>query len=143
MLKNISCHQIIMKQDKGSQIKKKKGFTLLEILIVLAILGVMAAALIPSIKSAMNKSHDTQLVMNLTTLDSAAKVYEMEKGMAPQSVDELVKGKYAPDKDYGGITLDSAENGGTGCVFSGTLSSGETVRSSELGKKGGHGGTDA
>lgn len=54
MLKNISCHQIIMKQDKGSQIKKKKGFTLLEILIVLAILGVMAAALIPSIKSAMN-----------------------------------------------------------------------------------------
>jgi general secretion pathway protein G/type IV pilus assembly protein PilA len=91
----------------------------------------------------MNKSHDTQLVMNLTTLDSAAKVYEMEKGMAPQSVDELVKGKYAPDKDYGGITLESAENGGTGCVFSGTLSSGETVRSSELGKKGGHGGTDA
>ena len=31
MLKNISCHQIIMKQDKGSQIKKKKAFTLLEI----------------------------------------------------------------------------------------------------------------
>ena len=30
MLKNISCHQIIMKQDKGSQIKKKKGFTLLK-----------------------------------------------------------------------------------------------------------------
>ena len=49
----------------------------------------------------MNKSHDTQLVMNLTTLDSAAKVYEMEKGMAPQSVDELVKGKYARIRTMG------------------------------------------
>lgn len=139
MLNNISCPQGIMNQAKGTQIKKKRGFTLLEILIVLAILGVMAAALIPSIKSAMNKSHDTQLVMNLTTLDSAAKVYEMEKGTASQSVDELVKGKFAPDKDYKGITLESAENGEIGCVFSGTLSSGETVRSSDLGKKGGHG----
>ena len=117
MLKNISCHQIIMKQDKGSQIKKKKGFTLLEILIVLAILGVMAAALIPSIKSAMNKSHDTQLVMNLTTLDSAAKVYEMEKGMAPQSVDELVKGKYAPDRTMGGLPLKAQKTGEPDAFF--------------------------
>ncbi len=114
--------------------KAGKGFTLLEILIVLAILGVMAAALIPSIESAMHKSHDTQLVVNLTTLDSAARIYAMENGRAPTDIKELVDGKYVPSKEYEDIILKKSSTGSKECEFEGTLSSGEVIRSSELGK---------
>ena len=37
--------------------------------------------------------------------------------MAPQSVDELVKGKYAPDKDYGGLPLKAQKTGEPDAFF--------------------------
>lgn len=138
--------QEMQQQKKSSfvQVRKKRtgkfgsshGFTLLEILIVLAIVGVMAAALIPSIERAMGKSHDTQVVMDLTTLDSAARIYKMEHGTDPASVDVLIEGKYVPDKEYIDIEFSKAtEENSTACVFIGTLSNGNKIRSNELGKK--------
>ncbi len=132
MLKIQTCpssHPICRKSRKY---RKSRGFTLLEILIVLAIIGVMAAALIPKIESAMNKSSDTQIVMNLTTLDSGARLYEMEHGESPKSIDDLKGGKYVPDKSYAGITLGEPKDGH--CTFTGKLSTGETVSSDALGK---------
>ena len=51
--------------------KQRQGFTLIEIVAVLAILGMMAIMLMPSIDIASNRAKDTKMVSDLVTLDSA------------------------------------------------------------------------
>lgn len=119
-------------QSTGPKHKKSGGFTLIEIIAVMAIIGGLAAALLPSINTAMNKSRDSQIISNLAVLESGAKMYQLETGKAPGDIDTLRKGKYVPDREYQDIELEGAGEGGE-IVFQGKLSDGRTVKSNELG----------
>ena len=55
--------------------QNKKGFTLLEILIVLVILGVVAGLAFPVLTANINKSKGQEAVMLLGTVKEAALVY--------------------------------------------------------------------
>ena len=55
-----------MKKNKYNQ-----GFTLLEIMLVVAIIGLLAAITIPSIMKARNKSQTTVCINNLRQINSA------------------------------------------------------------------------
>mgnify|MGYP003550829296 CR=1 FL=1 len=79
--------------------KQKKGFTLIELVAVLAILGMMAIMLTPSIDVATNRAKDTKMASDLVTVDSAVKLYQFEHGSLPASI-EALKGDYLPNKDY-------------------------------------------
>lgn len=123
-----------------NQHKKSGGFTLIEIIAVMAIIGGLAAALLPSINTAMNKSRDSQIISNLAVLESGAKMYQLETGKAPGDIETLRNGKYIPDREYQDITLGPAGEGGE-IIFQGKLSDGRTVKSNELGTtKGGEAG---
>ncbi|WP_416181796.1 type II secretion system protein [Acidaminococcus timonensis] len=119
-------------KSNGKPHKKSGGFTLIEIIAVMAIIGGLAAALLPSINTAMNKSRDSQLISNLAVLESGAKMYQLETGKAPGDIDTLRKGKYVPDREYQDIQMEGAGEGGE-IVFQGRLSDGRTVKSNELG----------
>ena len=82
-----------------SFLKEKQGFTLIEIVAVLAIIGVMALMLVPSIDIASNRTKDTKMLSDLVTIDSAVKLYQFETGSLPESIDAL-KGTYIPSKTY-------------------------------------------
>ncbi len=116
----------------GNKHKKSEGFTLIEIIAVMAIIGGLAAALLPSINTAMNKSRDSQIISNLAVLESGAKMYQLETGKTPGDIDTLRKGRYVPDREYQDIELEGAGEGGE-IVFQGRLSDGRTVKSNELG----------
>ena len=74
--------------------KKKKGFTLLELLVVLAILAILIAIAVPVYKGQKEKAAITAHNANVRVLETAVESYRQDKGKYPGSVDELVKGDY-------------------------------------------------
>ena len=68
-----------MKQTKNT---RKAGFTLVEIMIVVAIIGLLAAIAIPNFVHSRAKSQATACINNMRQIDSAIQQFAMEKGLA-------------------------------------------------------------
>ncbi len=64
----------------------KKGFTLVEIMIVVAIIGLLAAIAIPSFMRARTRSQQNACINNLRQIDGAKEQYGMEWGLTNLSV---------------------------------------------------------
>lgn len=76
--------------------KKKKGFTLLELLVVLAILAILIAIAIPVYKNQKEKAAITAHNANVRVLETALESYKQDHGKLPDEldIDELVEGGY-------------------------------------------------
>lgn len=72
---------------------KKKGFTLLELLVVLAILAILIAIAVPVYKGQKEKAAITAHNANVRVLETAVESYRQDKGKLPEKVDDL-KGNY-------------------------------------------------
>lgn len=58
----------------------KAGFTLIEILIVVLIIGILAAIAVPQYQKAVEKNRAMQLLVSIKTLADAEEIYYMEHG---------------------------------------------------------------
>ena len=74
--------------------KKKKGFTLLELLVVLAILAILIAIAIPVYKNQKEKAAITAHNANVRVLETAVESYRQDKGKLPDDMNELATGGY-------------------------------------------------
>lgn len=71
-----------------------RGFTLIEMLVVLAILALLLSIAVPRFQGALEKSKDVTLVENLKVLRLTIDQFHADKGRYPDSLQELVEKNY-------------------------------------------------
>jgi general secretion pathway protein G len=84
----IKQQEILQKQYR--RLKSRAGFTLIEVIAVTAMLGVLAAMLMPSISGANDRTKNAKMMNDLATLDQAIQVYRLDKGTPPNELKDLV-----------------------------------------------------
>ncbi|MGC1789296.1 MAG: type II secretion system protein [Terriglobales bacterium] len=79
---------------------RSRGFTLIEMLVVISILMILLAIAVPNYSHNVLLAKEAKLHQNLTTLNKVIQEYSLDKKHAPQSPDELVQAgylKFIPD----------------------------------------------
>src|SRR4249920_1540766 len=87
----------ILRERKGNMRNNRRqdaGFTLMELMIVMMIIGVLATLAIPSFVGAVKSAREAVLKEDLRVMRSAIDAYTMDKQKAPQSLDDLVQDGY-------------------------------------------------
>jgi general secretion pathway protein G len=74
--------------------KRGKGFTLVELLVVMAILGILVAIAVPQLQKAPIRAKEATLREDLFTFRSCLDQYYADKGHYPDTLQTLVTDKY-------------------------------------------------
>ncbi|MGD9851354.1 MAG: type IV pilin protein [Nitrospirales bacterium] len=72
----------------------KKGYTLVELMIVVAIVGILVTLAIPTFQQSALKAREAALKQNLFTMRAVIDQYYADMGNYPSSLDALVESKY-------------------------------------------------
>ena len=73
---------------------KDKGFTLLELLVVIVILGILATYVGTKIMGRPDEARQTQARVQIQALENALNMYRLDNPRACPDVNELIRSKY-------------------------------------------------
>jgi general secretion pathway protein G len=83
---------------------KHRGFTLLELMIVMIIMTILIGIAIPVFKGIYLRSRETTLKVNLHTLREVIDQYTADKKKAPQTLQDLIDAGYLRELPWDPIT---------------------------------------
>jgi len=84
---------------KKSQKRVKKAFTLLELLVVILILGMLAAFVVPNIMGTKVKAERDMVCNQMGSIAHALDMFKMDNGMYPETEEGLKALVTNPDSD--------------------------------------------
>ncbi|WP_422443972.1 type IV pilin protein [Thermoanaerobacterium sp. DL9XJH110] len=95
--------------------KEEKGFTLIELIVVVAVLGILATIAVPRVIGVKKDAEDSAEQANLAIIKNALERYYAENGEYPDELDDLVndyideipqniKDNYTYDNEDGTLT---------------------------------------
>jgi len=67
-----------------------RGFTLIELIVVVAIIGILAAIAVPAMRTAPERARESALKEDLFTMRSCLDQFHADRGRYPTSLDEIV-----------------------------------------------------
>ena len=79
---------------RARKTRRQSGFTLIELMIVMTIIGLLAAIAIPSYLRSITRAKEAVLKEDLHTMRTAIDSYTVDKEKAPQALDDLVQAGY-------------------------------------------------
>jgi len=117
--------------------KRSRGFTLIELMIVISIILILVSVALPAYNQSVLRARESVLKQNLFTIRSVISQYTLDKQKAPQSLDDLVTAGYlkqlpmdpttgkndtwVPDQEEGTVmSIDEQDEGGIIDVHSGS-----------------------
>jgi len=74
--------------------RRQRGFTLIELIIVIAIISILISTAVPVYQLHLKHANEAVLKQDLYTLRNAIDQYTQDKMKAPQSLDDLVSAGY-------------------------------------------------
>jgi general secretion pathway protein G len=81
-------------RDWRSVRKNQSGFTLVELLVVIALISLLAAMAVVQYRNSIQKTQEATLKTNLFRMRDAIDQYYADKGKYPSSLDALVSDQY-------------------------------------------------
>ena len=76
------------------RVRCRNGFTLIELMIVMAIIAILISIAVPIYNHVITRSRESVLRSNLFTMRSMIDEYTYDKQKAPQTIDDLVSDGY-------------------------------------------------
>lgn len=79
--------------------QRQKGFTMIELMVVLVILGILATFVVPQVFSQRDQADRQKAISDLTALENAMEMYRLDNGVYPTTQQGLEALVNAPQMD--------------------------------------------
>ncbi len=73
---------------------RRRGFTLIELIVVMAIVALLVSIAAPRYFRSVDRARENTLRTSLNVMRDAIDQFDADKGRYPESLDELVEGRY-------------------------------------------------